>query len=912
MNKTTKRFSSSLLSALIVYSAIAPSTSAIAAEVVSAPARLAPTVLPVRSVSFIYSRDGAELPALNAAQMPSAQLSALPVTALQPTAADVAAALPQSAILPAQAPNAALPAPLASLEEVGQAAPVFSNAATPKAEAQKTSWISRAAAAVKGELSWGQVFDRSSKGFASMNMGIRPLPEPNLPSGIKLDPPPASPDAKKTKGAVSINNFFGAPGAKNAGGVFEAGPRLLKADPRSAADVERAVREMIDLDAAKYGVTSAELATVHASLVEGKGHQADTVYILFNQTRESKNPSDPSAKPERIVIHGARLSFTVKVVNDQPVLFSSMGQLYPNIAVNTSRVLNDAQLKEQAEKRLGIPPNSPYELNFLERKIIFSQGAWHAANLYTITGFPVTIAVDIATGEAFAWDPRMGVDADAKRGSSTDAAATVLGRGEKSDTRPNGQPELVPLPMKNLTITMADGRTVTTDKDGKFVVESKDGKEVAFSAALEGSWARVVDSQGRSLKINGTVKPGTEGEYVYNPKDNDEWVYNLINTFQGINRVHDWLRERFPDARIDRAIKGTSNIDQECNAYYTPGSPSLNFFHSSVNCSDTGRPGIIAHEYGHFWDDMIGGIINGGLSEGWGDILSMFIFGSPIIGDGFLKNTTESFPANFLLKMGVNASTLNRWADATAKMPLVGGTVSDLLRPSYIRHGENTYQYNENDEVHQQGEAWMGFAWQLRKSLIAKLGEAAGAALAESLIIPTMLAKAGDIPAAMAQVLLNDMGKDGATPHEQEIRAAAKLHGVDLPTKPGLIKTLVDKTTMPLRKIAVRTQGVEKPFVTIPGSTKAVAIAPEAAGTAVAEPAAETILRARMTFSAGALVRGQVRNQIAKYCDYHGLKYSLKEYKSWLSSDFLLTVEGPKAQVEYLAAQIQRWAEASR
>lgn len=897
MNKTTLRCFSSILSLSLLLSTVAPAAPAFAADFQATPARVAPTILPIRSMSFVYSPTG-ELPAATAQ---------VPGTSILPTALPTTVETANTD--PSVTSDVALPLPLAAAIEApaaqGQTDLVMPTAMSAQGQANapaKQSWTSRLKLAVNGELSWGQVFDfsnhTSATSFPSMAMGIRPLSVPNLPAGIKLDPPPSAPDPRKVKG-VTINEFSGVPDAKPAGGVFDAGPRLLKADPKSAADVERAIRELIDLDAAKYGVTSSELQTVHASFVEGKAHQTDTIYVLFHQTRSSKNPD---GSVESVPVHGARMSFTVKIVNGNPVLFSSMGQLYPNIAVNTTRILSDDQLKEQAEKRLGIPPNSPYELQFVERKIIFSQGAWHAANLYTITGYPVMIAVDVSNGEAFAWDPRMGFDADTAK--SKEAVATILGRGEKSDTRPNGQPDLVPLPMKNLTITMADGSEVVTDKDGKLVVTSKDGKEVAFSAALEGTFARVVDSQGRTLKINGTLKPGTEGEFVYNPKDAEEWVYNLINTFQGINRVHDWLYERFPDKRINRAIPGTANIDQECNAYYSPGNPSLNFFHSSANCSDTGRPGIIAHEYGHFWDDMIGGIVNGGLSEGWGDILSMFIFGSPIIGDGFLKNTSDALPATFLLKLGVNASTLNNWADSARKVPLVGRTVADLLRPSYIRNGENTYQYNENDEVHQVGEAWMGFAWKLRKSLIAKLGEAAGAALAESLIIPTMLAKAGDVPAAMAQVLLADMGKNGLMPHEAEIRAAAKVHGIDLPKSPGLIMTLVNKTTGPLKAMAVR-ESVSTPLAAVPAMPPLKSgLVPEAAEqTPAAAPAA---VRAKLTFSAGALIRGQVRNEIAKYCDYHGLKYTLKEYKSWLSSDFLLTVEGPQAQVQFLLDQLHR------
>ena len=67
--------------------------------------------------------------------------------------------------------------------------------------------------------------------------------------------------------------------------------------------------------------------------------------------------------------------------------------------------------------------------------------------------------------------------------------------------------------------------------------------------------------------------------------------------------------------------------------------------------------------------------------------------------------------------------------------------------------------------------------------------------MAETLVMPTMFASAPDIPKAMAQVLLADMDKSGNMPHEKEIRAAAKAHGINLPKKPGKIETLARQMT---------------------------------------------------------------------------------------------------------------------
>jgi len=254
---------------------------------------------------------------------------------------------------------------------------------------------------------------------------------------------------------------------------------------------------------------------------------------------------------------------------------------------------------------------------------------------------------------------------------------------------------------------------------------------------------------------------------VFNPNSDlsDENSLAQISAFHNVNADYMFLRARklTTDKMDQNAIVVRTNVDDECNAYYTPGTPSLNFFRSSENCVNSSYATVSRHEYGHYWDDMTGGIVNGGLSEGWGDTLSMYSLNDPIIGEHFLKHPR----------------------------PGPDGTPID-----FIRDGNNTYQYTgEGDEVHDIGQAWGGFNWKIRKALMAKLGDAAGAALAEALVLPTMFAKAASVPAAMAQVLLADMDANGNMPHESEIRGAAAAHGVTLPKNPGRIASYARRVT---------------------------------------------------------------------------------------------------------------------
>ncbi len=190
---------------------------------------------------------------------------------------------------------------------------------------------------------------------------------------------------------------------------------------------------------------------------------------------------------------------------------------------------------------------------------------------------------------------------------------------------------------------------------------------------------------------------------------------------------------------IDIQLPVTVNYPEFCNAHYSRS--SVTFYQAGGGCINSAYDTIIDHEYGHFVDDMAGRITDGGLSEGWGDILAAFATGQPLVGEG-----------------------------------LGGGGTA-------IRTADNAYRYplSGTDEVHELGQAWAGFAWHLRQNLMASQGAPAGIALAEQLVIPTLLANAPNIPSAVYQVLLQD-DADGdpfnGTPHVVEIVDAVNRHGI--------------------------------------------------------------------------------------------------------------------------------------
>ena len=844
------------LAQVVARPTLAPAAMSGAAAAISASAMLAP----LTSLAPSLSLTGA----------PS--LAAAPTIIAAPSVSAAPAPLPASAIAAAAAQAISIPTPGAAATGVAaEAAAYLGDEKTPVAAAAALAAPAirkgiggRLADVVMGRASLSALFDSSrSRGETTApifgRMGLQPQKPVLLPNGSRTDEQPTTPSPDREATVTLLT--YSLPGARDVGGVLETSRKVLNADANDMTAVVNAIKGLVDADRARYGVSSSELRLIAARKFKGRGDQADSIFVHFRQVKDN------------VVVNGANLSFTLKVIDGKPMVVAQTGQVFPQLDVNLESTLTDDQIMGKIAERVGMPVSDVTgAFQFSEEKIIYSRGAWHHVKLYVAADLPFMIAVDVSSGLVFAWDNRTGLQ-NVKKDTGAGVGGTIAGKAvDHGPILPTAQLKNIPLGFLSLTI---GGKTYTTDKDGNF---SAPGLKIApegltLTATLSGPYVNIQDTTGKTLTINVTLKPGDGAiSAVFNPDAtlNDENAIAQVSAFHKVNLAYNFLKERkLTTERMDKeAIVVRTNVDDECNAYYTPGSPSLNFFKSSANCVNSAYDTVADHEYGHYWDDMTGGIMNGGLSEGWGDMVSMYLLNNPIIGEHFLKHP--------------------------------GPDGKD-----YIRHGDNTYQYNEYDEVHAQGQAWQGFGWKLRKALMKELGDAEGAAMAEALVLPTMFAKAATIPAAMAQVLVNAMKKDGTIQYEALIRATAKIHGIDLPKNPGkgFVASLVERFTAPLHKIKMTA-------VYTPQSPREVVTPFDALASHLAQSSGDIgggSVRQTLRFTAGALLRKRVANEIRRYMDETGLKYSLNEYKSWTSSDFLLVIEGPQDKVSEHSNNISLW-----
>src|SRR5690606_15512193 len=84
-------------------------------------------------------------------------------------------------------------------------------------------------------------------------------------------------------------------------------------------------------------------------------------------------------------------------------------------------------------------------------------------------------------------------------------------------------------------------------------------------------------------------------------------------------------------------IQANVNRPSTCNATFNPSGPSVNFYHQTATCVNTGFNSVVRHELGHYWV-YVRNLLQGAFGEGLADTAAMMSVGSPWIGPGFYHN----------------------------------------------------------------------------------------------------------------------------------------------------------------------------------------------------------------------------------------------------------------------------------
>lgn len=195
-------------------------------------------------------------------------------------------------------------------------------------------------------------------------------------------------------------------------------------------------------------------------------------------------------------------------------------------------------------------------------------------------------------------------------------------------------------PLQGLNVGISGGATAVSQTDGSFVIPHGGVDPVQVLANLTGSWCSVINVSGANLSAALTTTPPGPANLVMNPVY-DPLTVAECNAYHYTHVTHDFIRSRTSgNPGIDVSLTANVNLTDTCNAFFSPGEQSINFFQEGGGCVNTSFASVVAHEYGHFIVNRLG-LAQGGFGEGFSDVVSMLILDDPIIGRGFLGPGTQ-------------------------------------------------------------------------------------------------------------------------------------------------------------------------------------------------------------------------------------------------------------------------------
>ncbi len=175
-----------------------------------------------------------------------------------------------------------------------------------------------------------------------------------------------------------------------------------------------------------------------------------------------------------------------------------------------------------------------------------------------------------------------------------------------------------------------NGTTVTTDSDGEYTYSSG-----TATCTLDGKYTKIADNCGSislSDSSTGNLNFGTNtGSNCSTPGSGGSGNTHAARTafyhLTQVNRVgashlsnNTWLGQK---------LTANTNINAQCNAFWSPSSGTVNFYRSgsvtsngqTFNCGNTGEiAAVMAHEWGHGLDsNTSGGFADRGTGEAVGD-----------------------------------------------------------------------------------------------------------------------------------------------------------------------------------------------------------------------------------------------------------------------------------------------------
>lgn len=296
--------------------------------------------------------------------------------------------------------------------------------------------------------------------------------------------------------------------------------------------------------------------------------------------------------------------------------------------------LTDRELLQLIEERIGA---NKYRVIGSSYRVVADDDRYRllkVRNFQQELGEGATVQIDVNNGKIFELSPRR-FYAGGTTGQHGFARARLYQRYY--------QQESVFTPLRELAINFiidTDTRSrqkVITDHRGRFPVLPGATPHIS---RFFGAKVSVTNHTGPEVAVEGVLDDGKwhtvvghhEGAEVH-----DDKLIAQSMVFHHTNKIIRLASNYIDTPWFRTPLSAHTNINNSCNAHWDGRFSTINFYSGGRGCANTGLiADIVYHEWGHGLDDKTGGIRDGAFSEGFGDIISMLVTKSPIIGVGFM------------------------------------------------------------------------------------------------------------------------------------------------------------------------------------------------------------------------------------------------------------------------------------
>ncbi len=316
------------------------------------------------------------------------------------------------------------------------------------------------------------------------------------------------------------------------------------------------------------------------------------------------------------------------------------------IADNTTPALSDRRLRQSLESELG---TNKYTAHGYAWRVVAGDTGYELLKVRTFQQ-------ELGEGRRVQVDPRSGrVFEVAPSRFFSRAGFTTAGRADEPDlvrgyARASIHPrwyeeEMVFKPLSEIIIGLAMPQNtveeslpaaVMTDVEGRYRIAATALPKIS---SITGAKVRIFNRTGPRVAVDG-IKRGDFWQTQVSQQEgvlpSQDKIVAQSMVFHHTDRIFRLAAQYISTPWFDEPLPAHTNLSNSCNAHWDSRAGTVNFYSGNDQCANTGLiSDIVYHEWGHGLDAKTGGIKDGAYSEGFGDIMSMLITKSPIIGIGF-------------------------------------------------------------------------------------------------------------------------------------------------------------------------------------------------------------------------------------------------------------------------------------